>query len=32
MTNREHLIRERAYSLWETEGSPDGKHEDHWGG
>ncbi|KQS85778.1 MULTISPECIES: DUF2934 domain-containing protein [unclassified Rhizobium] len=30
MTNREHLIRERAYSLWETEGSPSGKHEDHW--
>jgi hypothetical protein len=30
MTDREHLIRERAFSLWETEGNPDGRHEDHW--
>ncbi|WP_082546867.1 MULTISPECIES: DUF2934 domain-containing protein [Rhizobium/Agrobacterium group] len=30
MTDRASLIKERAYSLWETEGSPDGRHEDHW--
>jgi len=30
MTDRESLIKERAYSLWETEGNPDGRHEDHW--
>ncbi|WP_455274219.1 DUF2934 domain-containing protein [Rhizobium herbae] len=28
--DREQLIKERAYSLWETEGNPDGRHEDHW--
>jgi hypothetical protein len=28
--DREKLIKERAYSLWETEGNPDGRHEDHW--
>ncbi|MBW9115565.1 DUF2934 domain-containing protein [Rhizobium cauense] len=22
--------RERAYRIWEDEGRPDGKHEDHW--
>lgn len=27
---REHVIRERAYRLWESEGRPDGKHDDHW--
>ena len=31
MTDRERLIKKRAYSLWETEGNPDGRHEDHWG-
>ena len=30
MIDREHLVKERAYSLWETEGNPDGRHEDHW--
>lgn len=30
MTDRESLIKERAYSLWETDGNPDGRHEDHW--
>jgi hypothetical protein len=30
MTDRESLIKERAYSLWESEGNPDGRHEDHW--
>lgn len=23
-------IRTRAYQLWEEEGRPEGKHEDHW--
>lgn len=23
-------IRERAYELWESEGRPDGRHEEHW--
>jgi len=23
-------VRERAYALWESEGKPDGKHEEHW--
>lgn len=27
---REHVIRERAYRIWESEGRPDGKHEEHW--
>jgi Protein of unknown function (DUF2934) len=27
---REQAIRERAYRIWEQEGHPDGKHEDHW--
>lgn len=30
MTDREHDIRERAYSRWQSEGQPDGRHEDHW--
>jgi hypothetical protein len=30
MSDREALVKERAYSLWETEGNPDGRHEDHW--
>lgn len=32
MTNedRETRIRDHAYKLWEKDGSPDGKHEDHW--
>lgn len=28
--DREHKVRERAYALWETEGRPSGRHEDHW--
>ncbi len=27
---REQAIRERAYSRWEEEGRPDGKHLEHW--
>ena len=30
MTDREHQIRERAYSIWEAEGYPHGRAEDHW--
>ncbi len=28
--NREQVIRERAYALWEAEGRPDGKAVEHW--
>jgi hypothetical protein len=27
---RLHRIRETAYSLWEKEGSPDGRHDEFW--
>jgi len=30
MTDRESQIRELARSMWESEGSPEGRHEDHW--
>ena len=30
MPNREQLIRERAYVLWEHEGCPDGRADVHW--
>lgn len=30
MTNREQRIRERAYSIWESDGRLNGRHEDHW--
>lgn len=30
MDEREHSIRERAYRLWEEEGRPEGRTEDHW--
>jgi hypothetical protein len=26
----EDRVRERAYRLWEQEGRPQGRHEDHW--
>ncbi len=26
----EHIIRERAYAIWEQEGRPDGREWDHW--
>ena len=28
--DREHKVRERAYALWETEGRPSGRHDEHW--
>jgi hypothetical protein len=28
--DREQQIRERAHQLWESEGRPEGQHEDHW--
>jgi hypothetical protein len=33
MEHNEHddsKVRERAYHLWEQEGRPEGRHEDHW--
>jgi len=27
---REDRVRERAYRLWEQEGRPHGRHQDHW--
>lgn len=30
MTADDELQRERAYRLWEEEGRPDGRHDDHW--
>lgn len=30
MTDRDTLIRERAYRLWEAEGRPDGRADQHW--
>ncbi|WP_462381861.1 DUF2934 domain-containing protein [Pseudomonas sp. Marseille-QA0892] len=26
----EERTRERAYAIWESEGRPEGKHDDHW--
>lgn len=28
--DRDELIRSRAYELWEAEGSPHGRHDEHW--
>ena len=30
MTDRDDKIRERAYGIWEEEGHPPGRAEDHW--
>ncbi len=30
MTDREDKVRERAYGIWEEEGYPHGRAEDHW--
>ena len=27
---REWRIRERAYAIWQSEGCPEGRHQDHW--
>ena len=29
MGKHEHIAR-RAYALWQAEGQPDGRHEEHW--
>ena len=29
-SEREELIRRRAYAIWEQEGRPDGQHQRHW--
>lgn len=29
-SDKEDLIRRRAYALWEKEGRPEGKQEEHW--
>ena len=29
-TDRKDLIKQRAYAIWEREGRPHGKHEEHW--
>jgi hypothetical protein len=28
--NEDHKVRARAYDIWEREGRPDGRHDDHW--
>ena len=30
MSGREDRIRARAYQLWETDGRPDGREQQHW--
>lgn len=30
MGDNDEAIRRRAYQLWESEGRPEGRHEDHW--
>ncbi|WP_075293241.1 DUF2934 domain-containing protein [Pararhizobium arenae] len=30
MENREQRIRERAHSLWQSDGGIDGRHDEHW--
>jgi hypothetical protein len=30
MTENDEAIRNRARQLWEAEGRPEGRHEDHW--
>jgi hypothetical protein len=29
-TNRQQRLQDRAYELWQADGSPDGLHEEHW--
>jgi len=29
-TDRNDLIKKRAYAIWENEGRPHGKHDEHW--
>lgn len=28
--NREQIVRDTAYAIWEAEGKPDGRADDHW--
>jgi hypothetical protein len=28
--DRERLIRERAYAIWQQESRPEGRHTEHW--
>lgn len=30
MTDREARIRARAHAIWQQEGQPHGRHDDHW--
>jgi hypothetical protein len=30
MSDREKDIRDRAHAIWEREGKPEGRHEEHW--
>jgi hypothetical protein len=30
VTDRDQRIRERAYRIWEEEGQPEGRQEEHW--
>lgn len=30
MSKRDELIAQKAHELWEKEGKPHGRHEDHW--
>ncbi|WP_342643669.1 DUF2934 domain-containing protein [Rhodoligotrophos ferricapiens] len=30
MGDREQRIRERAHQIWEQEGRPEGRHDEHW--
>jgi hypothetical protein len=29
-SDKEDLIQRRAYAIWEKEGRPEGRHDDHW--
>ena len=28
--DRDEMLKRRAYAIWEREGRPDGRHEEHW--
>jgi hypothetical protein len=30
ITEKQRRIEQRAYALWEAEGQPQGRHEEHW--
>ena len=30
LQEREEQIRQRAHEIWEAEGRPEGRHEEHW--